>query len=277
HLIERAAAQPGSLGATLKDVITWLDGKGFLADPRAFRILLPNLERAGRASEVLSRIDRDFVVRAVVEGHPSPAIEANLSLYARIAADAGDFPKLVRAAELSRALGTSDDNLSDAYEFGTTYAAIFGAGRLAERLSFDGAPTFKVPEGLKLCSFCADAGVSPPWHAYLRKPRSTDDRPDMRAEMAHFHGRVRTGEGNRLRSRLVEFLSKARDDIHTSYISSLARRWAEVAGPEDLPRLQKESKCNAAIAEIFDLEFARRTSNARQRKAAATRLARRTG
>lgn len=277
HLIEKAAIEPGSLGAKLKDVITWLDGKGFLTDPRAFRFLLPNLERAGRASEVFARIDRDFVVRAVTGGHPSAAIEANLSVYARVAADAGDFPKLVRAAELVRALGTCDDNLSDAYEYGTTYAAIFGTGRLAERLSFDGAPTFKVPEGLKLCSFCADAGVSPPWHAYLRKPRSTGDQQYMRAEMAHFHGRVRTGEGDRLRARLVDFLSKARDDIHPSYIANLARRWAEVAGPKDLPRLQKESQCNSAIAEIFDLEFARRTSNARQRKAAATRVARRTG
>lgn len=277
HLIEQAATQLGSLGATLKDVIAWLDGKGFLTDPRAFRFLLPNLIRAGRAGEIFSRIDLDFVVRAVAEGHPSAAIEANLSLYARISADAGDFPKLVRAAELVRALSTCDDNLSDAYEFGTTYAAIFGTDCLAERLSFDGAPTFKVSEGLKLCSFCADAGINPPWHAYLRKPRTTDDRRDMRAEMAHFHGRVRTGEGDALRVRLVDFLSKARDDIDTSYVASLARRWAEIAGPEDLPRLKRESKCNAAIAEIFDLQFARGTSNARQRKAAATRVARRTG
>jgi len=276
HLLEKAAAQPGILGAPLKDVTAWLDGKGFLTDPRAFRFLLPNLIRAERANEVFARIDRDFVVKAVAEGQPSAAIEANLSLYARVAADALDFPSLVRAGELARALGTCNDNLTDVYEYGTTYAAIFGTDRLSERLAFDGAPTFKVSEGLKLCSFCADAGVSPPWHAYIRKPHASEDQRDMRAEMAHFHGRVRTGEGDRLRARLVEFLSKARDDIDPGYVASLARRWAEVAGADDLPRLQKESKCNAAVAEIFDLEFARRTSNIRKRKSAATRVARRT-
>lgn len=276
HLLETAAVQPGSLGAILKDVIAWLDGKGFLTDPRAFRFLLPNLIRAERAVEVFERIDRDFVVKAVAEGHPSAAIAANLDLYARVAADASDFPKLVRVGELARALGNCDVNLTDINEYGTTYAAIFGTDRLAERLSFDGSPTFKVSEGLKLCSFCADAGVSPPWHAYLRKPLASGDQRDMRAELAHFHGRVRTGGGDRLRARLVEFLGKAGDDIDPGYVAGLARRWVEVAGADDLPRLQKESKCNAAIAEIFDLEFARRTLNAQKRKAVATRVARRT-
>jgi hypothetical protein len=274
HLLEKAAAKQGSLGSILKDVIAWLNARGFLTDPRAFRFLLPNLIRAERASDLFGLIDRDFVVKAVGEGHPSAAIAANLGLYARVAADAGDFSKLVRAGELARALGTCDDNLSDIREYGATYAAIFGTDRLAERLSFDGAPTFKVSEGLKLCSFCADAGVNPPWHAYLRKPLPSDKQRDMRAELAHFHGRVRTGESERLRMRLVEFLGKAQDDIDSGYVAGLARRWAEVAGADDLPRLQKESKCNTAIAEIFDLEFARRTSNAKKRQAAATRVAR---
>ncbi|MDH5641318.1 MAG: ATP-binding protein [Nitrospira sp.] len=100
HLLEKAAIQPGNLGASLKDVIAWLDGKGFITDPRAFRFLLPNLIRAERANEVLERINRNFVVKAVAEGQPSAAIEANLSLYARVAADARDFPSLVRAGEL---------------------------------------------------------------------------------------------------------------------------------------------------------------------------------
>ena len=276
HLLETAATQPGSLGTILKDVITWLDGKGFLTDPRAFRFLLPNLVRAERATEVFERIDRDFVVKAVAEGHPSAAIAANLSLYARVASDVGDFPKLVRAGELTRALGTCNDNLNDIYEYGMTYAAIFGTHRLAQRLSFDGSPTFNVSEGLKLCSFCADAGVSPPWHAYLRKPLASGEQRNMRAELAHFHGRVRTGGDDRLRARLVDFLRKAGDDVDPGYVAGLACRWAEVAGADDLLRLKKESKCNAAIAEIFDLEFARRTLNPQKRKAAATRVARRT-
>ncbi|MDF9828462.1 hypothetical protein M2103_001836 [Ereboglobus sp. PH5-5] len=276
HLFETAATKANGLAPSLKDVIAWLDGKGFLSDSRAFRFLLPNLVRAERACEVFDRIDRDFVVKAVAEGHPTDAIAANLGVYSRVASDVKDFPKLVRAGELIRALGTCNDNLNDVYEYGTTYAAIFGADNLAQRLSFDGAPTFDVSEGLKLCSFCADAGVSPPWHAYLRKPRPSEEQQDMRAEMARFHGRARTGEGDRLRARLVEFLGKAGDDVDSGYVAGLARRWAEVAGADDLPHLTKESKCNVIIAEIFDLEFARRTLNAQNRKAAATRVARRT-
>lgn len=277
HLIEKHIGQPGSLHAKLKDLIIWLDTKGFLTDPRSFRFLLLNLERAGREREVLTRIERDFVIRAIEEGYPSSAIETNLEIYARIAAEAGDFAGLVRAAELARAVRTCNDNISDAYEYGKTYAAIFGVEHLAERLSFDGVPTFNVSDGLKLCSFCTDAGVSAPWHSYLRKLRSSEYSNDMRAEIAQFHGRTRMGDREELRLRLVEFLAEASDNIDASYIASIAQRWAEVAEPEDLLRLQKESKCSGAIAEVFDLEFARRTLNVKKRKAVATRVARRTG
>ncbi|MEO8613785.1 MAG: hypothetical protein ABI600_01480 [Luteolibacter sp.] len=276
YLVEKSVENPGSLGPILKDLIIWLDGKGFMADPRAFRFLLPNLTRAERAVEVFERIDRDFVVNAVTEGHPVATITANLSLYARIAADAGEFAKLVRVGELSRALDAFDNNVNDISDYGSTYAAIFGADRLAQHLSFDGSPTFHVSEGLKLCSLCADAGVNPPWHAYLRKPILTGDQQDMRAELARFHGLVRAGEGNRLRSRVVEFLREASEDNDKGYVVGIARRWAEIAGVDDLQCLKKESKCNAAIAEIFDLEFARHTLNSHKRIAAATRVARRT-
>lgn len=276
YLLETAVTQPGGLGPILKDVIAWLDGKGFLTDPRAFRFLLPNLIRAGRAMEVFERVDRDFVVNAVAEGHPIATISANLDLHARVSADAGEFANLVRAGELSRALDTCNDNLNDISDYGRTFAAIFGAERLAQHLSFDGSPTFHVPEGLKLCSLCADAGVNPPWHVYLRKPISSSDQLNVRAELARFHGLARADEGNRLRSRLVNFLGEASNDTDQGYVAGLARRWAEVAGADDLPRLQNESKCNSIIAEIFDLEFARSTLNAQRRKAAVTRVARRT-
>lgn len=267
HILETAAIQPGSLGPMLKEVIAWLDGKGFLKDPRAFRFLLPNLVRAKREGEVFEQIDREFVVMAVAHGYPSAVIAANLNLYARVASDVGDFPKLVRAGELHLALATCNDNLNDVYEYGTTYAAIFGADRLAQCLSFDGSPTFKVSEGLKLCSFCADAGITPPWHAYLGKSIASGDRQDMRAEMARFHGSVRTGESGPLRTRLVKYLGKASENTDRGYIVGLARRWSDVAGINDLPRLKKESECNATIAEIFDIQFARQTLNAAKRKA----------
>lgn len=275
HLLDQAAAEPDSLRAKLKDVIEWLDQRGFMSDPRAFRFLLPNLVRAGRADEVLTRVTHDFVVRSVAEGHSGRAIDANLELYARVAAQSGDLVKLVRANELTRALGTCQDNISDAYEYGTTYAALFGPERLAERLTFDGAPTFEIADGLKLCSFCTDAGVSAPWHAYLSKPKPTEERQNIRADLARFHGLVRSDEGVALRQRLVAWLTEAKTDFDVEYVAGLARRWAEKAGAADLVRLKKESKCSETIAEIFDLEFARLMTGQKS-KAAATRVARMT-
>jgi hypothetical protein len=183
---------------------------------------------------------------------------------------------LIRAAELARAVGTLNDNLNDCLEYGSTFATIFGVDRLVERLTFDGAPTLKVTDGLKLCSFCADVGVSPPWQAYLSKPLPTDDQQDMEAEMAKFHGLVRAGTGKKLRQRVLKWLRRIGDKADRRYLENLVRRWREVAGANDLQALRRKAKCTGEVAVAIDLEFARSTGSVTLRKAAATRAGRTT-
>lgn len=277
HILDKTRLEPAGFGPKLGPVITWLEARGFVKDARAFRFLLPNLVRADRHAEVLGRIGRDFVVASVAAGHPSSAIDANLTLFASAAAAAQDFPMLIRATELARAVGTLHGNLHDYLEYGSTFATIFGVDRLMERLTFDGAPTLKVADGLKLCSFCADAGANPPWEAYMSKPLPTEDQQrDMQADMAKFHGLVREGAGKKLRQRIIKWLRKIGDKADRRYLENVVRRWREVAGANDLQAVRREAKCTGEIAVAFDLEFARATGSTTLRKAAATRAGRRT-
>ena len=277
HILDKTRQETGGFGPNLRPVIEWLERRGFIADARAYRFLLPNLVRAERSAEVLRLIGRDFVVASASAGHPSGAIDANLTLFATAAAAAQDFPMLIRAAELARAAGTLNDNLQDYLEYGSTFATIFGVDRLVELLTFDGAPTLKVADGLKLCSLCADAGGSPPWQAYLSKPLPTDNQQqDMQVEMAKFHGLVKAGAGKRLRQRVLKWLRRIGDKADRRYLENLVRRWREVAGPNDLQALRREAKCSGEVAVAFDLEFARSTGSVTLRKAAATRAGRAT-
>jgi hypothetical protein len=277
HILDKASLEPAGLGPKLGPVITWLETRGFVTDARAFRFLLPNLVRADRCAEVLGHIGRDFVVASVAAGHPNSAIDANLNLFASAAAAAKDFPMLIRAAELARAVGTLHENLHDYLEYGSTFATIFGVDRLMERLTFDGAPTLKVADGLKLCSFCADTGANPPWEAYMSKPLPTDEQQrDMQADMAKFHGLVRDGAAKKLRQRIVKWLRKNGDKADRRYLENVVRRWREVAGVNDLQAMRRDAKCTGETAVAFDLEFAGVTGNATLRKAAATRAGRTT-
>jgi hypothetical protein len=271
HILDRANQRGDRIGTKLRDVIAWLEARGFMDDSRAYRFLLPNLVRADRQADVMARIDINFVAASCAAGHSATAIEANLMLFANLAARIPDFPMLVRAIELFRSLGACIDNLHDQFEYGSAYAAIFGAPRLAERLTFDGTATVNPMEGIKLCSLCEDAGTSPPWHAYLDKARQAEKLDEnVRASSAVFHGLVRTGNAPRLRRRLVKWLRKLRNPVQ-SYLKEVLRRWREFAGPEDLLTLRREAKCGDEIAVAIELEYARSATDSEKRVAAAAR------
>lgn len=109
HILDRANQRGDRIGAKLKDVIAWLESRGFMDDSRAYRFLLPNLVRADRQADVMARIDINFVAASCAAGHSATAIEANLMLFANLAARIPDFPMLVRAIELFRSLSACID------------------------------------------------------------------------------------------------------------------------------------------------------------------------
>jgi hypothetical protein len=54
-----------SVADVLAPVVAWLDKRGFQSDAKAYRFLLPALQRAGRGQDVLSRVDVCFVSDSV--------------------------------------------------------------------------------------------------------------------------------------------------------------------------------------------------------------------
>ncbi len=271
HILDKARQRRDKIGPKLRDIILWLEGRGFLDDSRAYRFLLPNLVRADRTAEVFALININFVAASCAAGHSAAAIEANLTLFANLAAKIPDFPRLTRAIELFRSLGACIDNLHDYFEYGAAYAALHGPGRLVDRLTFDGNATVNPLEGIKLCSLCSDAGVTPPWHAYLDRVQQAEKlNENVEASAAFFHGLVQTDGGPRLRRRLLKWLRNQKEPTQ-SYLRKVIRRWGEFAGSKDLLKLRREAKCTGEVAVALELEFARATDVRKARIAAATR------
>jgi hypothetical protein len=226
------------ISEVLSPLISWLAARDFYADAKAYRFLLSSLRRAGREDEISPKIGHDFVAVSVAAGHPYRAISSNLEIAASVAALAVDLPALARYAQLRWALDTCFERLS-LDEYGQTYVELFGATALAERLLFDGRPTWSRTGGLRICSLCDAAGAVPPWREYLAlekdndSSRQSESRDDSEAE---FHGMVRLEGAEALFPRVAKFLN-ANPTASEHYVRSIVRRMGQARGIRILAKL----------------------------------------
>ncbi|MGX2993594.1 AAA family ATPase [Streptomyces sp. JNUCC 64] len=194
-------SDPGALESTLALIATWLTGKGLFDDSRAFRRLLQILAEAGRDTEVVDHIGRDFVTRAVATAHPASAIRDNLATGVRCAARTANWPIVARCVELARAAQTYEFERfdSDLVEFADVPIALIGAQALSDRLLHDGRTVMPARAGLQMCAVLDAAGAVAPWHVYIMAhdhEAESDNTSygadsDRAVELAYLRGRLR--------------------------------------------------------------------------------------
>ncbi|MGA4967613.1 AAA family ATPase [Streptomyces pseudogriseolus] len=192
---------PDALQSTLALIATWLSGKGLFEDPRAFRRLLLILAEAGRDTEVLDHIGRDFVARAVSAAFPASAIRDNLATGLRCAARSGNWPLVVRCVELARAAQTYEGERFDSVlvDFADVPIALLGAQTMADRLLHDGRTVLPARAGLQMCAALDAAGAVAPWREYMTAFQHEDESDntsygedsDRAVSLAWLRGRLR--------------------------------------------------------------------------------------
>lgn len=197
----------GALESTLDLIATWLSGKGLFEDPRAFRRLLRILAEAGRDTEVLGHMGRDFVARAVSAAFPASAIRDNLATGLRCAARSSDWRLVVRCVELARAADTYEGERYDSVlvDFVDVPIALIGAQTMADRLLHDGRTVMPARAGLQMCAALDAAGAVAPWRAYMTALEHEDESDntsygedsDRAVSLAWLRGRLRLSEACR--------------------------------------------------------------------------------
>ncbi len=256
-MTEELSRQGRAPAEILAPVIEWLTARGFYADAKAYRFLLPALRRADRGDEVLAHVDVAFVSESVAQAHPPDAVQRNLSLAADIAAESRDWPALARCVELHRAAYTCFDEAQNQWlDYWATYLSLFGPAALAERLLFDGRPTLSLSDGLHACALVDDAGATAPWREYLALYDMDDDdderssvmsdpegslKPEDAISLTVVHGRIRMGECVRVVARLLEYLRTVGDAFHPLLIRRLGARLARTMDPELVERIAQRA------------------------------------
>ena len=230
---ERLRERGGSAVDVLAPVIDWLKRRDFFGDARAYRFLLPTLRRAGRHAELLEMVGTDFVSRSVEAGHSQAAVEQNLSLATYVAAEDLAWAALARCVELHKSCTVCFRDKLTGYDlYGRAFAAVHGAAALAERMLFDGRPTFPANQGLIFCSLCDDAGVVPPWEQYLSLARKKSDDEDGSRDpnwqdyaIAKVHGMIRLEGAEAIYGRVVVWLGRVFLIHHSSIYVALLDGW----------------------------------------------------
>ena len=264
-LRRRLETHPGALAANLRPVIDWLDARGFFADERAFRFLLPALAAVGRDTDVLSHVDADFAINAVAGGHPASAITANLAIATRSAGRMSDLPALTRCVELAHAADSFDNERldDDVVDYVDVPMALLGSEQFTSRLLFDGKIALPPRAGLLMCAAVDAAGAVAPWSDYLpayAKWQSDDntmyDQDSNRdVALAQFRGKVRqavtsNGVPQSLTGRLTRFLGTT-DLEHDAIIEILANVIGLTATEKVVDALEHPQNAALCLAELL--------------------------
>lgn len=270
-MLEELARRGRRLSNVLSPVLAWLEARDFFADAKSYRFTLAVMRRAERQAEILQRVSTTFVQRSLQFGHPHDAIERNLELAADVAAQALNWPALVRCAELLRALDACfSPYANDWDEYWETYEALFGAEALASQLLFDGRPTISRKEGLLVCERVDIAGATAPWREYLALPALGNDTHSRYGEfdplgsmldeeveaLAIIRGRLRLGHARRIVRRIHENLLGSGADITSLFVRKVAKLLAAEISPQLVEQLIKRVNFTPPKRYILEQRFA---------------------
>jgi NACHT domain len=147
----------------------WLAARGFFTDARAFRHLPQLLAHLDRYDELKDLIQPGFVAEGIRAFQPPQALQQVVGIVARESEARLDWPTLITCVETRKSIDTYEtESLIDSIvEYADVVVAIVGADVVAERLMYEGRPTFPSRWGLRICGSVDRAGAAAPWKVYI--------------------------------------------------------------------------------------------------------------
>jgi AAA ATPase domain len=161
-----------------ESAVAWLVARGFFTDARAFRHLPGLLAHLDRYDELKDLIQPGFVAEGIRAFQPPEALVRVVGVVARESATRLDWPTLITCVETRKAIDTYEtESLTESLiEYADVVVSILGAGVVAQRLMYEGRPTFPSRWGLRICRAVDRAGAAAPWKAYIEARNSEAKR-----------------------------------------------------------------------------------------------------
>ncbi|WP_433789743.1 ATP-binding protein [Actinoplanes sp. CA-252034] len=150
-------------------IAEWLMARGFYIDARAFRHLPELLARLDRYQDLKRLIEAGFVAEAISAFQPPEALHRVVAVVARESEVRLDWPTLITCVEVRKAIDAYEtESLPDTLvSYADVVVDLVGPDTVADRLLYEGRPTFAPQWGLRLCHAVDLAGAAAPWKVYL--------------------------------------------------------------------------------------------------------------
>ena len=148
-------------------IVDWLQKKSFFEYNKSFYYLSELLYKIKRDNENIALIEKDFVIKAVIEGYSRKRIRINLNFIIRSAGRIKNLIALVTAGELLAMLDDMNDFECTGEEYFQALCDIKGVSKLNQLMQIDGKPTFDENIGRLACYISSKAGTTPWWNLYL--------------------------------------------------------------------------------------------------------------
>ena len=218
------------------------------------------MARAGQNNEILNIIDTKFISNSVAGGHPCSAVRANLELALNIATKILAWPSLARISELYRSMTTCfEEKLLNMELYGEAYLELFGPKKMAERLLYNGTPTYGREAGLVLCSLCESYDIAPPWKEYLELKRlqETANREATRADFCAIQGRIKLDGLEEMQERVGSWLFDNNQAVDGDYFAGIIQEFLKAGGTDSIQFLLQNPKLKDKLKFIIQIELLR--------------------
>jgi adenylate kinase family enzyme len=264
----RTEVDDATVTSIRRGIASWLDARGFLTDSRAIRHLPDLLANLGEYDQLKALVQPGFVADGIKALHPPEALQRAIGVVAREAEARLDWPTLIVCIETRKALDTyENDALADTViEYAEIIVHIIGADVVAERLLYEGRPTFPPRWGLRISEAVDKAGAAAPWKAYIeawenetkRETSTYSSDRDGTLQLAAQRGalRMRAQRGDvdpSIVGRIAEFLG----DDHQASLADLVEVFAAGLPADYLPdiavAIADPSKAAQALLTLADL------------------------
>lgn len=151
-----------------KPVIDWLEKLDFYEYPKANRYYFQLLLDGGVYEKILPFINKKFVKKSLVSGHPWQIIKNNYFFLVRAAVLSKDIKYILVANEINKIIiGTRDAFDENFLYYIESLGHIKGFDFVAKSLSFEGEPTMNMLDGIKVCYLIDSKNEVAPWDYYI--------------------------------------------------------------------------------------------------------------
>lgn len=213
-----------------RDIIEWLEDKGYYCSPKAYKHLISLLFESKRYEDIKEYINTKFLANSLIYGYDKESIKNNYKVFVKTAEVTMDWGLFALLSEISKNIYTYD--YSDFYssDFELYFQAIFyvkGIDIARNALIYEGDINLNEEYGLKGCYAIDADNLVLPWSEYINE---LDDKLSLDIYKYFLRGNFRVNG----KEFLIAHLNDINEVKYKHFIDIFVQEFTDLLGIEEI-------------------------------------------